>query len=186
MASMTELASAGQLRASLARWVLVLVPGLNLLGFLSARASLSTADNPWFISLTKPALYPAPIVFPIVWTTLYVLMGLALAIVVSARAAPGRGLAIGAFAVHMVANLVWSPMFFGAHMILGALIDAVIMAVTLVAVIALYSRVRPLAAALLVPYLAWVLFAIVLNWQILQLNPDAQVQPAPPVAHIQL
>jgi benzodiazapine receptor len=183
---MTELASAGQLRASLARWVLVLVPGLNLLGFLSARASFSTAENPWFVNLVKPALYPAPIVFPIMWTALYVMMGLALAIVVSARAAPGRGLAIGAFALHMLANLAWSPLFFGAHLIMAALVDAGLMAVTLIAVMALYWRVRPLAAALLVPYLGWVLFAIVLNWQILTLNPQAELQPAPPAAHIQL
>lgn len=183
---MTEIASSGQLRAGLLRWVLVLVPGINLLGFLSARASLSGPDNPWFAALAKPALYPPPLAFPIVWTALYVLMGVALAIVVSARSAPGRGAAIALFAAHFVLNLAWSPVFFGMHRIALALGIILVMAVSLAAVIALFWRVRPVAAALMVPYLAWVLFASVLNWQILQMNPDADGQEAPPVVHIQL
>lgn len=184
---MTEIASTGQLRASLARWMLVLVPGINLLGFLSARASLSGEQNPWFAALVKPGVYPPPIAFPIVWTALYVLMGVALAIVVSARRAPGRGLAVGVFGLHLLANLAWSPLFFGAHLITGALVDAGLMAVTLVAAIWLFARVRPLAAWLLVPYLAWVLFACALNAQLLQLNPGADGQAqAPGVVRIKL
>jgi benzodiazapine receptor len=183
---MSEIASTGQLRASFARWVLVLVPGINLLGFLSAQASFSGPDNPWFAQLVKPGLYPPPIAFPLVWTVLYVLMGVALAMVVSARRAPGRGLAIGVFGLHLVSNLVWSPLFFGAHMIAGALVDITVMVATLVAVIALYARVRPLAAWLMVPYLGWVLFASVLNWQILQANPGADGHQAASVLRIQL
>ena len=183
---MTEIASSGQLRAGLARWVLVLVPGLNLLGFLSAQVSLSGPDNPWFTALVKPGIYPPPLAFPLVWTALYVLMGVALAIVVSARRAPGRGAAIGLFALHFLLNLVWSPVFFGMHRIALALGIIIAMAVSLVAVIALFWRVRPVAAALLAPYLAWVLFASLLNWQFLQLNPDADGQEAPAVVHIKL
>lgn len=183
---MTEIASSGQLRAALARWVLVLVPGINLLGFLSARASLSGADNPWFAALVKPGLYPPPLAFPIVWTALYVMMGVALAIVVTARSAPGRGVAIALFVAHLALNLAWSPVFFGLHRIALALGIIVAMAVSLVAVIVLFWRVRPVAAGLLLPYLAWVLFASLLNGQILQLNPQADGQEAPAVVHIKL
>jgi len=184
---MSELASPGQLRAGLARWVLVCVPGINLLGFLSAMGSISGERNPWFAALAKPGLYPPPIAFPIVWTALYVLMGVALAIIISARAARGRGAAIAAFAVHLAFNLAWSPIFFGAHRITAALVDAGLMAVTLMVVMWLFARVRPLAAWLLVPYLAWVLFATVLTWQVLSLNPEADGHGAPPPAvHIQL
>jgi benzodiazapine receptor len=102
-----------------------------------------------------------------------VMMGLALAIVVSARAAPGRGLAIGAFALHMLANLAWSPLFFGAHQMTWALADIAVMALSLLLVMVVFARVRPWAAWLLVPYMAWVLFASVLNWQFLTLNPAA-------------
>lgn len=166
--------------------MLVLVPGLNLLGFLSAQVSLSGPDNPWFTALVKPGIYPPPLAFPLVWTALYVLMGVALAIVVSARRAPGRGAAIVLFAAHFAINLAWSPVFFGMHRIALALGIIIAMAVSLVAVIALFWRVRPVAAALLAPYLAWVLFASLLNWQFLQLNPDADGQEAPAVVHIKL
>lgn len=183
---MTEIASSGQLRAGLARWVLVLVPGINLLGFLSASVSLSGPNNPWFVSLIKPGIYPPSLVFPLVWTALYVIMGVALAIVVSARSAPGRGAAITLFAAHLVLNLAWSPVFFGLHRIALALGIIIAMAVSLVAVIALFWRVRPVAAGLMVPYLAWVLFGSVLNYQLLVLNPDADGQDAPAAVHIQL
>lgn len=183
---MTEIASSGQLRAGLARWMLVLVPGINLLGFLSASASLSGPDNPWFAALVKPGVYPPPLAFPIVWTALYVMMGVALAIVVSARGALGRGAAIAVFAAHLVLNLAWSPVFFGLHRIALALGIIIAMAVSLVVVIALFWRVRPVAAGLMLPYLAWVLFASVLNWQFLVLNPDADGAEAPAAVHIQL
>lgn len=184
---MTEIASSGQLRAGLARWLLVCVPGINLLGFLSAKMAISGEDNPWFAALAKPEIYPAPIVFPIVWTTLYCLMGVALAIIISARNAPGRGAALGLFGLHMLANLVWSPLFFGAHQITGALVDAGLMAASLAGVIVLFHRVRPVAAYLLLPYLGWVLFACALTYQVLALNPQADGQDAPaPATHIKL
>ena len=82
---MQQLASPAQLRAAIARWALVTVPLCLALGFVSASASGSVPDNVWFAMLDKPALYPPPIVFPIVWSVLYVLMGVALAQVCAAR-----------------------------------------------------------------------------------------------------
>ena len=73
----------------------------------------------------------------------------------------------------LLLNLAWSPLFFGAHQISAALALLGVLAVALAGTIFLFHAVRPLAAYLLVPYLAWVLFASVLNWQFLQLNPDA-------------
>jgi len=70
-------------------------------------------------------------------------------------------------------NLSWSYVFFGAQQITGGLIVLALIVLTLLAVIALFWRVRKLAGALLLPYLVWVLFASVLNYQFLQLNPDA-------------
>jgi tryptophan-rich sensory protein len=182
---MTEIASSGQLRAGLARWVLVLVPGINLLGFLSASVSFSGPDNPWFASLVKPGIYPPPLAFPIVWTTLYVLMGVALAIVVTARGARARG---GDCAFRGPSGAEYGVVagVFGMHRIALAMGIIVAMAVSLIVVIAMFWRVRPVAAGLLVPYLAWVLFASVLNWQFLALNPDADGGQAPEVVHIQL
>jgi tryptophan-rich sensory protein len=186
-AAMTELASPGQLRASLLRWVLVLVPGLVLLGFVSSILSDSGPNNPWFHGLIKPAIYPQPQVFGIVWTVLYAMMGLALAVIMSARGAWGRGRAVIAFAVQLLLNLAWSPLFFAAHQITGALVLIGVLDVAVVVTVWLFWRVRPLAAWLLVPYLAWVLFATLLNWQFLAANPGADGQRgAAPVQRIQL
>ena len=96
---MTELASPGQLRASLLRWWLFLGPLVLLLGFVSGAVSGSGAGNPWFMGLTKPSLYPPPATFGIVWSLLYLVMGLALAMVVTARGASGRALAVGLFVI---------------------------------------------------------------------------------------
>ena len=87
---MTGLASRGQLRASLFRWALFTVPLVLLLGFLSGRVG-SNADSPWFQSLVKPDIFPPPMWFGIVWSILYVLMGIALAIVCAALKTSASG-----------------------------------------------------------------------------------------------
>ncbi|MFC0587971.1 TspO/MBR family protein [Novosphingobium aquiterrae] len=179
---MTELASPAQLRAAFLRWALVLVPGILMLGFLSGMAASSGPDNPWFSALTKPSLFPPPATFGIVWSILYVLMGFALAMVVAARGAAGRGIAIAAFVVQLLLNLAWSPLFFGLHRISGALYLLLAIDVAVLVTVALFRKVRPRAAALLLPYLAWVLFATVLNWQFLQANPEADGASGPAVS----
>ncbi|MEN9717649.1 MAG: hypothetical protein RIQ99_527 [Pseudomonadota bacterium] len=170
---MTELASPGQLRAALLRWTLFLAPLLLLLGFLSGAVAGSTEFNPWFANLIKPALYPPAATFGIVWSVLYLLMGLALALVVTARGAALRGIAIAVFAAQFVLNLLWSPLFFALHRIAGALVLLGVLDLAVIACIAVFHRVRPVAALLLLPYLGWCLFATVLNWQFLDANPGA-------------
>ncbi len=170
---MTVLASRAQLRASFLRWALFFVPVVLLLGFLSGILSGSGAENPWFAGLVKPALYPPPAAFGIVWSILYVMLGLAAALVTSAWGARGRSAALVLFVIQLALNLAWSPVFFGMHRISGALylIGAIDLAVLVTLV--LFWRVRWQAGALLLPYLAWVCFASYLNWQLLELNPRA-------------
>ncbi|MGH6743289.1 TspO/MBR family protein [Novosphingobium sp.] len=168
---MNLIASSGQLRASLLRWALVLVPLVVLLGFVSGRVAQSGPGNPWFDALVKPGIYPPPITFPIVWTVLYVLMGLALAMICAARGAHGRGLAVVAFAVQFALNLAWSPVFFGAHRMTAGLIVIGLLDLAVLVTIVLFARIRPGAALLLVPYLAWICFATYLNYAFLQANP---------------
>lgn len=170
---MNYLASSGQLRASLLRWSLFTVPLLLVLGFFSGQAAGSGPGNPWFDELVKPTIYPPPVAFPIVWSTLYVLMGISLAMILSARGAAGRGLAVAAFVVQLALNLAWSPVFFAMHQILAAFWIAVAMAVTILLTLVLFWRIRPIAGMLLLPYLAWVCFASVLTFEIGRLNPAA-------------
>ena len=170
---MNFLASREQLRASLIRWALVCVPLCVLLGFVIGRVSGSGPGDPWFDALIKPGIYPPPAAFGIVWSILYAMMGFALALVGSAWGARGRRLAIVVFALQFLVNLTWSPMFFGAHQITGGLIVIAVLDVLVAVTLVLFWRVRKLAGLLLVPYLAWVLFATALNYEFLRLNPQA-------------
>lgn len=170
---MNALASSGQLRASLIRWALFTVPTVLLLGLLSGQIAGSTSGDPWFAALDKPALYPPSATFGIVWTVLYIAMGFALALVCSAWGAPLRTWAIIAFVAQFLLNLSWSPVFFGAHQITYALAIVALLGLGVLVTTVLFWKVRTFAGVLMLPYLAWVLFATVLNWQFLQLNPDA-------------
>ena len=102
---MNEIASQGQLRLAYLRWALVTVPAIVFLGFLSGRLANSGYGNRWFDALDKPALMPPGWAFGAAWTILYVLMALAFAIVLHARGARGRGVAIGLFLLQLAMNL---------------------------------------------------------------------------------
>jgi translocator protein len=170
---MNRLASPAQLRASFFRWALFLVPLVLLLGFASGQVAGSTASNPWFAQLTKPGIYPPPAAFGIVWTVLYAFIGVAFALVCAAWGARFRAVAIVMFVIQLALNLAWSPVFFAMHRITGALGVLLALDVAVLLTTALFWRVRRLAGWLLVPYVLWILFATVLNWQFLALNPRA-------------
>ncbi|MES2339492.1 MAG: TspO/MBR family protein [Pseudomonadota bacterium] len=171
---MSEIASKGQLRMSFLRWAVVTVPLIVLLGFASGRLVPSGDENPWYAALVKPDVTPPGIVFPIAWTTLYILLGLSLAMIADARGSRGRGLAITVFVVQLALNLAWTPLFFGAHKVVAAALLIVAMLALTIVVTFLFARIRKAAAWLLVPYMVWISFAGLLTWGIHRLNPDAE------------
>ncbi|MWV28446.1 TspO/MBR family protein [Aurantiacibacter rhizosphaerae] len=170
---MNRLASPAQLRASLIRWALFIIPTVMLLGFLSGQLGGSSADSPWFQALQKPALFPPPATFGLVWSVLYFMMGLALALVCAAWGSRLRMAAIIAFVVQFVLNLAWTPVFFAYHEIGLALGVIIALDIAVIVTVILFFKVRKWAGLLLVPYFAWILFATLLNYQFLQANPDA-------------
>ncbi|SDD54407.1 TspO and MBR related proteins [Sphingomonas sp. YR710] len=174
---MGGIASAAQLRVSYLRWALVTVPGIVLLGTLSGVVANSGNGNSWFAALAKPGFMPPGWAFGVAWTILYILMGLALAVILNARGARGRVAAITAFLLQLLLNLCWSPLFFALHRVMPAF--GLILAIFVLAVITavLFFRIRRMAGILLLPYLGWLVFAALLNWQIHALNPDAGVVP---------
>lgn len=169
---MNMLASHAQLRASFLRWSLFLVPLCVLLGFVSGQIGPG-ADSAWFQALEKPSIFPEPKWFAIVWSILFVMIGLSVALVAAAWGARGRKAALWVFFVHFALTLAWTPTFFAAQQITAALVVMGFIVLTLLAVIALFWKVRRAAALLLLPYLAWVCFAALLNYQFLRLNPEA-------------
>ncbi|MFP8954824.1 TspO/MBR family protein [Natrialbaceae archaeon A-arb3/5] len=140
---------------------------VNVVG--SIPAVLFTTETAWFQGLEKPWFYPPGIAFSIVWTTLFVLMGVALWLVWRADG-PGRRLALSLFVVQMAFNVAWTPAFFSLEAPLVALGVILTLWVLVAGTIAAFRRVDRRAAALLVPYLAWVTFAAILNFEIWRLN----------------
>jgi benzodiazapine receptor len=171
---MNEIASQGQLRLAFLRWALVTVPAIEFLGMISGFLSNSGYGNRWFAALVKPDLTPPGWVFATVWPLLYLLMGLALAIVIHARGARGRGLAITLFVVQLLCNFAWSPLFFAAHEATLAFYLLLVILVLATVTTVLFGRIRALAAWLMVPYLLWLGFASGLAYDIDRMNPGAE------------
>jgi tryptophan-rich sensory protein len=140
---------------------------------LGAAGGLITAPQiqTWYTTLEKPGFTPPNWVFGPVWTLLYALQGVAAWLIW--RAGLDRRivrLALGLFATQFVLNIAWSPAFFGLESPILGLVVIVPLWFAIVATMAAFSRVDRRAAALLVPYLAWVTFATALNYAIWTLN----------------
>lgn len=167
---MNVLASKAQLRASFLRWMLFMAPLVMLIGF--AAGQLGGPDTAWFAGLVKPAIFPPPVTFGIVWTILFIMIGCALALVAGAWGADGRAIALIAFALHFIGTQSWSAVFFGMQDMVAGLMVLGYGVVSLLIALALIWRVRRVAALLLLPYLGWLCFAGVLNYQFMVANPD--------------
>ena len=125
----------------------------------------------WYRTIATPAWNPPDWVFGPVWTTLYVMMGVALVRVArSERTGTARTVGLGLFALQLALNFGWSWLFFVNHDLGGALIEILALWLAIAATIAAFAAVRPSAAGLLVPYLAWTTFATALTATIWRLN----------------
>ncbi|WP_422062067.1 TspO/MBR family protein [Sphingopyxis sp.] len=173
---MSEIATPGQLRMSYWRWAMVTVPAIVLIGSLSGILSNSGYNNRWFAALNLPAITPPGWVFASAWTILYICLGLSLAMVLHARGAKGRGFALLLFFVQLIANFAWSPLFFGMHQVTTALYLIIFILMVTIATAFAFAPIRKAAAWLLVPYMVWLSFAAILNFQIDQFNPDAETK----------
>ncbi len=179
---MNQIASASQLRMSFLRWALFVVPTIMLLGTISGLISGSGEHNRWFAELVKPALQPPGWVFGLVWPLLYFMIALGFAMILHARGARGRGIAIGLFLLQLLLNLLWSPIFFGQHKVSTGLIIIILLVPLAIATAVSFGRIRKAAAWLMVPYIAWLCFATFLNFEINRLNPDAESLYVPAVS----
>ena len=153
----------------LARQVLALV-GILLVTFAVAGisgASTSGTVRSWYPTIAKPTWNPPDWVFGPTWTVLYAMMAVAAWLV---WRQVGWSIALMLFGVQLLLNAAWSPLFFGLHRIDLALVDIVALWAAIVATTVAFWKVTPVAGGLLVPYLAWVSFATVLNFTIWQMN----------------
>ena len=171
---MGGIATRAQISRGFWRRALVTVPIVLVLGIASGRLANSGFDNAWFAMLAKPAAMPPGWAFGVAWSILYVMQGLALAVVLNARGNRARGVAVALFVVQFAINLAWSPLFFALHQVTAAFWLIVGMFVAALATTLAFGAVRAVAAWLMVPYLAWLCFAGALNNDYRRLNPNAE------------
>lgn len=124
----------------------------------------------WYRTLAKPSWNPPDKLFGPVWTALYGLMGLALVLIRRQPRDSRTNRAQAVFGLQLAFNLAWSFVFFGNRSLRGGLVIIGLLWVAIVATIAEFWRLRPSAALLLVPYLAWVSFASILNADVARRN----------------
>ncbi|MCJ8210063.1 tryptophan-rich sensory protein [Mucilaginibacter sp. RS28] len=124
----------------------------------------------WYRQLHKPSFTPPSWLFAPVWTSLYILMGIAAYMVWKNRNNPAFKKAAWVYIAQLVFNFSWSIIFFGNHEILGALTIIVTLWVLILLNIITFAKISKTAAWLLVPYLLWVSYATALNTAIYLLN----------------
>lgn len=149
-------------------------PWLSLLAFFAAVIVVALVGSlgvggagEEYARLSKPGWAPPSWLFGPVWTVLYALVAVA-GWLVWRRVGPSAAIAV--YAVQLLLNALWTPLFFGLGRYGVALVDIVVLWVLVGVTTALFWRVRPLAGALLLPYWAWVSFATALNFAIWRLN----------------
>lgn len=169
----------GRRRTSL--WFDVLVLAAMVTGCLAAGVvgAVFTADSVdgWYRTVDKPHWTPPDWVFGPVWTTLYIMMGVAAWLVWRQSGANGRG-ALALFGLQLILNVGWSLVFFGFRRPGAAFVEILVLWLALAATIVAFAKHSRWAAALLVPYLAWSTFAAALNGTIWWLNRDDERQRA--------
>ncbi|WP_457422244.1 TspO/MBR family protein [Roseateles sp. P5_E7] len=160
------------LRNSTRSEVIGLVAWLALTFVAAAVGAIASMDAPAFYGqLAKPDWAPPAGVFGPVWSLLYLLMGVAAWLVWRERPSQSVDGALGLYLMQLVANALWSWLFFGAHLGALAFADVLLLWALIAITAAAFWRIRRLAGLLLVPYLAWVSFASALTWAVWQRNP---------------
>jgi translocator protein len=146
--------------------------GVSLAAGLIGNMLGGGGDPQFYQQLDRPAWAPPPWLFGPVWITLYVMMGTAAWMVWRERGFARARLPLVVFLVHLVFNAAWTGIFFGLRMFGLALAEIVVLAALVAWLVVMFWRVRPLAGALLVPYLLWVGFATALTFSLWRLNPE--------------
>ena len=140
-----------------------------LAGFGSTVWTINTIPT-WYASLNKPWFSPPNVVFAPVWTTLYILMGVALFLIWRSPRNRTRDRGIALFAAQLAVNVIWTFAFFGLQNTLYGLLSIIPLWILIAATIYQFYKVEKWASYLLVPYIAWVSIATALNATVYLLN----------------
>lgn len=152
--------------------IIALISSILIAQLAGLIGSVSTASNvnSWYLTLTKPSWNPPNWLFGPVWITLYTMMGIAAYLVWQQKDASGAKLALWFYAIQLVLNSLWSILFFGLKNPGIAFFEIIILLGFIILTAFFFWKINPWAGALLLPYVAWVSFAAVLNYSIIKLN----------------
>lgn len=146
-------------------WILLAEAVGALSGWLSREGSEVFSQT-----VIQPPLSPPAILFPIVWTILYALMGIGAAQVSLTPSSPERSRSLNLVVIQLVVNFFWSPIFFNAQAYGFAFLWLLLLWVLVLLMILAFRKVDPLAALLQIPYLLWLTFAAYLSFGVWYLN----------------
>jgi len=148
--------------------VVIICLAIGYLSGMVTRASITT----WYPTLVKPSFNPPNWIFAPVWTSLYVMMGVAAGLIwnqiTTQKAAVTKALQF--FTIQLVLNALWSYLFFGLHNLMLATIEVVLLWLMIFETYSQFAKINKTASYLMLPYLAWVSFASVLTASIWWLN----------------
>ena len=147
-------------------WIAAVEAGGILAGLLT-REGVSVYNQ----TAVKPFFSPPGILFPIVWTVLYALMGISAARVAAAPSGSDRSWGLNLFVSQLIVNYFWSFLFFNAQAYGLALLWLLLLLVLILGMAGQFAQVDNVAAWLQIPYLLWVIFAALLNYGVYRLNP---------------
>lgn len=141
--------------------------GAGIVGSVSTTAAIPA----WYATLQKPSFNPPNWLFAPVWILLYLLMGTAFYLIwQKGFHSKNSKIALGLFVAQLILNTAWSLFFFGYHFLGLALVEIIILWISIFLTILSFWKISKSAALLLLPYLLWVSFATLLNFSIFQLN----------------
>ena len=134
-----------------------------LIGGISGFATASSI-NGWYVTINKPSFNPPNYLFGPVWTTLYILMGISLYMILQSDSNELRKKAVTIFSIQLFLNFCWSFIFFNFQSLGLAFAEIILMWISILTMIIIFYKINKTAALLQIPYLLWVSFAIVLNY----------------------
>jgi translocator protein len=143
----------------------------TLVGVMGSFFTTNDSLGNWYANLNKPPFNPPNWIFGPVWTTLYIMMGVS-AFLIWLKGLDSKivRIALVCFIIQLFLNGIWTPLFFGLHSPLLGLIDIILLLNAIIVTVYVFFKISRPAGLLLVPYLAWVSFATILNASLYLLN----------------
>lgn len=139
-----------------------------LLGFIGSLLGGNYSD---YTAINRPTFSPPAVLFPIVWTILYILMGIcSYLIYTSDSIKKEKNSALSIYLIQLILNSLWSLIFFRFNLYLFAFIWIIFIIIAVIVMIYKFIKIKPIAGYLQIPYLLWLFFASILNYNIFLLN----------------